>query len=293
MPDFLKALRLGVLLPALLASFGAAASDPDECVDVDRPTPRPSCAGGFDFKVRNKCSQPMDIRVCLERADKPAWSCGVELAVKPKKESNYLVCPGSGRHKAWARSADAKTLPFPEEKGDFRRQAGAIYSMAPGESKESACQRAREFASGPCECEARSGSTGFRCRIKVESPSTEMEGQAKPFAADAFKSPPPAKGAEAQGSSKVVTGTFTTRGTNETESCAELRRMSGQPDLACTCRPAGNGVLCRGEGPMTVPERGVTDTVKDKARELMDHRDKDGTPGKPPQKSNGGMVKRG
>jgi hypothetical protein len=236
MMNLLARLRLAFLLSALLAAGGAAAADPDTCVSVDSPTRRPSCGGGYDFKVRNSCGQPMDVRVCLERSDKPVWNCGVQIGVKPGKEGSWLVCPGTGRHKAWARSPEAKTLPFPEEKGDFRRQAGAIYSVAPGESKESACKRAREFASGACECEARSGSTGFRCRVKVESAGAEAEAQAKPFAADAFKSSAStsgtAKPVEVPSGSKVVSGTYTVKGANETEACAELRRMAKQPDLA-------------------------------------------------------------
>ena len=292
MMDFLKSLRLSLLLTALLASFGAAATDPDDCVEVDRPTPRPSCAGGFDFKVRNKCGQPMDIRVCLERSDKPAWSCGLEFGVKPKKESSYLVCPGSGRYKAWARSAEAKTLPFPEEKGDFRRQAGALYSVAPGESKESACKRAQEFASGACDCEERSGSTGFRCRVKIEGAGAETQAQAKPFGADAFRpaASAAAKPVESPSGSKVVSGTYTAKGANETEACAELRRLAKQPDLACTCKPAGKVALCRGEGAMVVPERDMLDTAKDKARNFLDDPGEDSKPRKPYQ--NGGSGRR-
>lgn len=274
MMNLLKRLRMACLLSLLVVGGSAIAADPDACVSVDSPTKRPSCAGGYDFKVRNSCGQAMDIRVCLERSDKPAWNCGVQIGVKPRQEGSWLVCPGTGRYKAWGRSTELKTLPFPEEKGDFRRQAGAIYSVAPGESKESACKRAREFASGACECEARSGSTGFRCRVKIENSGAEAEAQAKPFAADAFRSSAStaggAKPAEAAGGSKVVSGTYTAKGANETEACAELRRMARQPDLACTCRPAGNVALCRAEAPMTVPERDMLDTAKDTARDLLD-----------------------
>lgn len=293
MMNLLKRLGRACLLSLLVVGGSASAADPDTCVSVDSPTRRPSCAGGYDFKVRNSCGQAMDIRVCLERSDKPAWNCGISIGVKPGKEGSWLVCPGTGRHKAWARSTEAKTLPFPEEKGDFCRQAGAIYSVAPGESKESACKRAREFAGGECECEARSGSTGFRCRVKVEGAGAEAEAQAKPFAADAFKSSASTAGAakpiEAPRGSKLASGTYTAKGANETEACAELRRMAKQPDLACTCKPAGKVALCRAEAPMTVPERDMLDTAKDKARDLLDSPGT-GTPRSPNR--NGGSGRR-
>lgn len=283
---------------ALLISLAAGqvtAGHPDSCFAVSPPVARKSCAGGIDITLRNTCGESLDSRFCLERSDKPLWNCGVRFDVKPNQEFSSFVCPGTGRYKVWGRNTAAKTLPFPEEKGDFRRQANAIYSVAPGESKELACERAREFAGGSCECEARNGSTGFRCRVKVENADAEVEAQAKPFASDAFKpatsaagvAKTPAKPAEVASGSKVATGVFTASGANETDACAKVRRMANQPDLACTCKPAGNVALCRAEGPMAVPEKTLLDSSKEKARDLIDGGEPGKRPGDTPRQEGG------
>lgn len=254
-----------------LWALSATAGDPDSCVRVTETIRGKNCGkpGSVEIKFVNTCSEPMDMRFCLEYGP-GKWNCGARFKEAPGKEVSWWTCEGSGAYKLWARTPGSNAA-FPEEKGLYRSVGNAVYAVASGENRESACRRVLETpgAQAPCECEPGRDATVTRCRTPAAVVRSELNPvEIKPFPSDQFArtSGKPAGGKN--GSGYWTTSTAT--GKSMDEACTSARRMAGRADAACECESRGQTSICRVRTAAEKPETGPIDSMKGRIRDQFE-----------------------
>ncbi len=237
---FLLAFALALFWPLL----APAASSPDDCLTVTDVIRGKDCGdpSSVQVKCRNACDQPLDVKTCVERSN-GKWDCGVNFAVKPGATScsGAWVCSGTGKYRVYGRSAGSR-LPFPEDGGTLRRAGDKAYSVAVGESQESACKRAQQVASSSsaCECEPLDNKGNFRCRVETQVANAEALGKAKPFRDDEFKA---AGGADSNGEGPAPDDTRA-KGASRDEACRVARQLAESASGECRCMNRAQIWIC-------------------------------------------------
>lgn len=88
-------------------------SGPLACVSAPSTYSVSLCPGAISAKVTNRCSEPIDVRLC-HRTVNGVWDCGVGYGVRPGASWSYPSCRGSGQTFSDARfSTDKRALSKP------------------------------------------------------------------------------------------------------------------------------------------------------------------------------------
>lgn len=233
----------GVLL-ALGSVFAWAEENndsPDACVTVEKVERGKNCGEPDSVKLhlRNDCGRDIEVKFCMERKA-GNWGCGVTKLVAGKVySSGAWVCKGTGRYTLFGR-VPGSTASFPGDGGTFRKDNERMYSVAEGESQESACKRAQASADGGANCACEPLKEHFRCRVAMANTSPEQLAKARSFRPEEFTP------TQSQDGKTPLKGEALSiaPGPTRDAACADARGVANDLSAVCNCQDKGRVWVC-------------------------------------------------
>lgn len=269
--------RLPAIASLVLALFWpvfASAVSPDECFQVTDVIRGSECGNpeSVKLKCRNTCDQPLDIKACVERTN-GRWDCGVSFAVKPSSDracAGIWVCAGTGKYKLFGRTATS-SVSFPDDSGTFRRAGDKTYSVATGETQDSACKRAQSVASAQsnCECEPLNSKGDFRCRVETQLAASTPPDKVKSFRSSEFQGIGQAPGGAPPDGARMAPVFSTAAGNTRETACSTVRNLAGSNSASCDCARNGTVWLCHASTMEPIPAGSVLDEAGQKRFEEL------------------------
>lgn len=233
----------GVLLALASASAWAeeAEATPDTCVSVEKVERGKSCGEPDSVKLhlRNDCGRDIEVKFCMER-EAGNWGCGVtKLTAGKVYATGAWICKGTGRYTLFGR-VPGTSVAFPSDGGTFRKDNERMYSVAEGETQESACKRAQASADGGANCACEVVKQHYRCRVAVNTASPEQLAKTKPFRPDEFT---PTQSQDGKTPLKGEVLSYAP-GPSRDAACASARGVANDNTAVCNCKDKGGVWVC-------------------------------------------------
>lgn len=98
-----------ILAAALVLASASAMADINNCAeayDIKRGD-KCSSTSSLSMRIKNVCSQKIDMQYCLKNEYGGGWDCGVKNSVGPGESTSYYVCKSDsqGNYRLMAREA--------------------------------------------------------------------------------------------------------------------------------------------------------------------------------------------
>ncbi|MDO9359375.1 MAG: hypothetical protein Q7T70_10330 [Polaromonas sp.] len=137
--------------------------DASACIQVFERTVGKSCnkPNSHAFRVRNTCSEPIDMRYCL-KSSKGMWNCEMYSGASSGKQTGTSICEGTGEIWTGAKwTGDKSRTPHPDD--------GLLFIT--GKDSSTVCEKLEGTpgTSGACNCIDLTKNGNVKCSMKHET----------------------------------------------------------------------------------------------------------------------------